>query len=103
MVYEFDTMQGVMGYYLAKHEGLHSDIAAAMREQYLPRFSGDSLPQTKTGMAVAIADKLDTLVGIFAIGKKPTGDKTPNALRRATWGILPFSFPTKPNPDIVSQ
>jgi len=88
MVYEFDTMQGVMGYYLAKHEGLHSDIAAAMREQYLPRFSGDSLPQTKTGMAVAIADKLDTLVGIFAIGQKPTGDKDPYALRRATLGIL---------------
>jgi glycyl-tRNA synthetase beta chain len=88
MVYEFDTMQGVMGYYLAKYEGLHNDIAEAMREQYLPRFSGDALPQTKTGMAVAIADKLDTLVGIFAIGQKPTGDKDPYALRRATLGIL---------------
>lgn len=88
MVYEFDTMQGVMGYYLAQYEGLHSDIAEAMREQYLPRFSGDELPQTKTGMAVAIADKLDTLVGIFAIGQKPTGDKDPYALRRATLGIL---------------
>jgi glycyl-tRNA synthetase beta chain len=59
-----------------------------MREQYLPRFSGDVLPQTKTGMAVAIADKLDTLVGIFGIGQKPTGDKDPYALRRATLGIL---------------
>ena len=88
MVYEFDTMQGVMGYYLAKHEGLDNDIAEAMREQYLPRFSGDVLPQTKTGMAVAIADKLDTLVGIFGIGQKPTGDKDPYALRRATLGIL---------------
>jgi glycyl-tRNA synthetase beta chain len=88
MVYEFDTMQGVMGYYLAKHEGLDSEIAEAMREQYLPRFSGDVLPQTKTGMAIAIADKLDTLVGIFGIGQKPTGDKDPYALRRATLGIL---------------
>jgi len=88
MVYEFDTMQGVMGYYLARHEGLDNEIAEAMREQYLPRFSGDVLPQTKTGMAVAIADKLDTLVGIFGIGQKPTGDKDPYALRRATLGIL---------------
>jgi glycyl-tRNA synthetase beta chain len=88
MVYEFDTMQGVMGYYLARHEGLDNEIAEAMREQYLPRFAGDVLPQTKTGMAVAIADKLDTLVGIFGIGQKPTGDKDPYALRRATLGIL---------------
>ncbi|MEE4249499.1 MAG: glycine--tRNA ligase subunit beta [Alcanivoracaceae bacterium] len=88
MVYEFDTMQGVMGYYLAQHEGLDSEIAEAMREQYLPRFAGDVLPQTKAGMAVAIADKLDTLVGIFGIGQKPTGDKDPYALRRATLGIL---------------
>lgn len=88
MVYEFDTMQGVMGYYLAKHEGLDNEIAEAMREQYLPRFSGDALPQTRTGMAVALADKLDTLVGIFGIGQKPTGDKDPYALRRATLGVL---------------
>lgn len=88
MVYEFDTMQGVMGYYLAKHEGLDNDVAAAMREQYLPRFAGDRLPESKTGMAVALADKLDTLVGIFGIGQKPSGDKDPYALRRATLGIL---------------
>ncbi|MDF1780815.1 MAG: glycine--tRNA ligase subunit beta [Alcanivoracaceae bacterium] len=88
MVYEFDTMQGVMGYYLAKNDGLDNDVAEAMREQYLPRFSGDQLPNTKTGMAVALADKLDTLVGIFGIGQKPTGDKDPYALRRATLGIL---------------
>ena len=88
MVYEFDTMQGVMGYYLAQHEGLDGEIANAMREQYLPRFAGDALPRTKTGMAVAIADKLDTLVGIFGIGQKPSGDKDPYALRRATLGIL---------------
>ena len=88
MVYEFDTMQGTMGYYLAKHEGLDDEIAEAMREQYLPRFAGDRLPATRTGQAVAIADKLDTLVGIFGIGEKPTGDKDPFALRRATLGIL---------------
>lgn len=88
MVYEFDTMQGVMGYYLAKNEGLHTEVAEAMREQYLPRFAGDSLPQTRTGMAVAVADKLDTLVGIFGIGQKPSGDKDPYALRRATLGTL---------------
>ena len=88
MVYEFDTMQGIMGYYLAKNDGLDNEVAEAMREQYLPRFAGDALPQTKTGMAVAIADKLDTLVGIFGIGQKPTGDKDPYALRRATLGIL---------------
>ncbi|MCC1496180.1 glycine--tRNA ligase subunit beta [Alcanivorax sp. 1008] len=88
MVYEFDTMQGIMGYYLALNDGLNAEVAEAMREQYLPRFSGDVLPQTRTGMAVAIADKLDTLVGIFGIGQKPTGDKDPYALRRATLGIL---------------
>ncbi|MDF1822580.1 MAG: glycine--tRNA ligase subunit beta [Alcanivoracaceae bacterium] len=88
MVYEFDTMQGTMGYYLARNEGLDNEIAEAMREQYLPRFSGDQLPATRTGQAVALADKLDTLVGIFGIGQKPTGDKDPFALRRATLGIL---------------
>jgi len=102
MVYEFDTMQGVMGYYLAQHEGLDNEIAEAMREQYLPRFSGDVLPQTKTGMAVAIADKLDTLVGIFSIGQKPTGDKDPYALRRATLGILRIIIGNKLNLDMAS-
>lgn len=102
MVYEFDTMQGVMGYYLAKHEGLDNEVAEAMREQYLPRFSGDVLPQTKTGMAVAIADKLDTLVGIFGIGQKPTGDKDPYALRRATLGILRIIIGNKLDLDMKS-
>ncbi len=102
MVYEFDTMQGVMGYYLARHEGLDNEIAEAMREQYLPRFSGDVLPQTKTGIAVAIADKLDTLVGIFGIGQKPTGDKDPYALRRATLGILRIIIGNKLDLDMKS-
>lgn len=88
MVNEFDTMQGTMGYYLAKHEGLEDDVALALKEHYYPRFSGDDLPSNRTGQAVAIADKLDTLVGIFGIGQIPTGDRDPYALRRATLGIL---------------
>lgn len=88
MVDEFDTMQGVMGYYLAKHEGKPEEVAQAMKEHYLPRFSGDQLPSSKTGQALALADKLDTLVGIFGIGQIPTGDSDPYALRRATLGIL---------------
>ena len=100
MVYEFDTMQGVMGYYLAQHDGLHNEIAEAMREQYLPRFSGDRVPKTKTGMALAIADKLDTLVGIFSIGQRPTGDKDPYGLRRATLGILRIIIENKLDVDL---
>ena len=88
MVYEFDTMQGTMGYYLAQGEGLDSEVANAMREQYLPRFAGDTLPTTRTGQAVAIADKLDSLVGIFGIGQAPTGSKDPFALRRASLAVL---------------
>ena len=88
MVGEFDTMQGIMGYYLARHEGQPEEVAQALREQYLPRFAGDALPETRTGMAVSLADKIDTLVGIFGIGQKPSGTKDPYALRRATLGIL---------------
>ena len=88
MVYEFDTMQGIMGYYLAQREGQPEEVANALYEQYLPRFAGDRLPQSKTGMAVSLADKIDTLVGIFGIGQKPSGTKDPYALRRATLGVL---------------
>ena len=88
MVYEFDTMQGIMGYYLAQREEQPEEVAKALYEQYLPRFAGDTLPQSKTGMAVSLADKIDTLVGIFGIGQKPSGTKDPYALRRATLGIL---------------
>ncbi len=88
MVGEFDTMQGIMGYYLARHEGQPEELAQALREQYLPRFAGDALPETRTGMAVSLADKIDTLVGIFGIGQKPSGTRDPYALRRATLGIL---------------
>ena len=88
MVGEFDTMQGIMGFYLAQREGQPEEVAKALYEQYLPRFAGDSLPQSKTGMAVSLADKIDTLVGIFGIGQKPSGTKDPYALRRATLGVL---------------
>jgi glycyl-tRNA synthetase beta chain len=88
MVYEFPDMQGVMGRYQAARDGEQDELAAAMDEFYMPRFSGDRLPQTQTGIAVSLADKLDTLVGIFGIGQKPTGDKDPFALRRAALGAL---------------
>lgn len=88
MVGEFDSMQGTMGYYLARNQGLDDEVAEALHEQYRPRFSGDAVPKTKTGQALSIADKLDTLVGIFGIGQKPSGDKDPYGLRRATLGIL---------------
>src|SRR5699024_5289549 len=88
MVAEFDTMQGIMGYYLADREGLPAEVAQALYEQYLPRFAGDELPRSKTGMAVSLADRIDTLAGIFGIGQKPSGTKDPYALRRATVGVL---------------
>lgn len=102
MVYEFDTMQGIMGYYLARHEGQPEELAQALNEQYLPRFAGDALPASRTGQAVALADKLDTLVGIFGIGQKPTGDKDPYALRRATLGILRIIIEQQLPLDIVA-
>ncbi len=88
MVYEFTDLQGVMGRYYAKLDGEHDDVAAALDEQYMPRFSGDELPLSITGQILSISDKLDTLLGIFAIGQKPTGEKDPFALRRATLGVL---------------
>ncbi len=88
MVFEFPELQGVMGRYYAQHDGEPEEVAQAIDEQYRPRFAGDALPQTATGQALAIADRLDTLVGIFAIGQPPTGDKDPFALRRAALGVL---------------
>jgi glycyl-tRNA synthetase beta chain len=81
-------MQGVAGYYYALNDGEPEDVALALNEQYMPRGAGAELPQTLTGAAVAIADKLDTLVGIFGIGMLPTGSKDPYALRRAALGVL---------------
>ena len=87
-VFEFPEMQGVMGRYLATRDGEDGEVATAMEEFYLPRFAGDKLPATPTGIAIALAERVDTLVGIFAIGQKPTGDKDPFGLRRAAIGIL---------------
>jgi glycyl-tRNA synthetase beta chain len=88
MVGEFPELQGIMGAYYAQADGEHPDVAAAVREHYQPRGAGDALPSTSTGAAVALADKLDTLAGIFAIGQKPSGTKDPFALRRAAIGVL---------------
>ncbi|HEY4541306.1 MAG TPA: glycine--tRNA ligase subunit beta [Noviherbaspirillum sp.] len=88
MVGEFPELQGIMGTYYARHDGEHEDVAQAASEHYQPRFAGDALPATETGTAVALADKLETLVGIWGIGLQPTGDKDPFALRRHALGIL---------------
>lgn len=88
LVGEFPELQGIAGTYYARLEGQPDEVANAIAEQYLPRFAGDKLPQTKTGTALALADRLDTLVGIFGIGQAPTGNKDPFSLRRAAIGIL---------------
>ncbi|GAA6151413.1 glycine--tRNA ligase subunit beta [Pseudoteredinibacter isoporae] len=88
MVGEFDKMQGVAGYYYAKHAGEDEEVALALQEQYLPKFAGDKLPSSTTGTIIALADRLDTLSGIFGIGQKPTGSKDPFALRRASVAVL---------------
>src|SRR5471030_1167515 len=87
MVGEFPELQGIMGAYYARNDGEHADVALAMSEHYQPRFAGDALPTTATGTAVALADKLETLVGIWAIGLAPTGDRDPFALRRHALGV----------------
>ena len=87
-VYEFTELQGLIGYHLARHDGEADEVAVAIKEQYLPKFAGDELPQTKSGIAIALADRLDTLVGLFAINQPPTGSKDPFALRRAALGVL---------------
>jgi glycyl-tRNA synthetase beta chain len=88
MVGEFPELQGIMGAYYARHDGEHEEVAKAASEHYQPRFAGDALPSTQTGTAVALADKLETLVGIWGIGLQPTGDKDPFALRRHALGVL---------------
>jgi len=88
MVFEFPDLQGIMGRYYALHDGEDEAVAIALDEHYQPRFSGDALPQSPTGQVLALADRLDTLAGIFAIGQAPTGDKDPFALRRAAIGVL---------------
>jgi len=92
MVGEFPELQGLMGRYYAQLDGEHAEVCEALREQYLPRFAGDELPATRTGMALAIADKLDTIAGIYATGQKPTGTRDPFGLRRAALGLLRTSI-----------
>jgi len=88
MVGEFPELQGIMGRYYAQHDGLSDDIAFAIEDHYKPRFAGDELPRNDVGVCVALADKLETLVGLFGIGQIPTGDKDPFALRRHALGML---------------
>ena len=88
MVGEFPELQGVMGGYYARHDGLSEDIAFAIEDHYKPRFAGDELPRGQVGTVVALADKLETLVGMFGIGNLPTGDKDPFALRRHALGVI---------------
>ncbi len=88
MVGEFPKLQGIAGRYYAEIDGEDPEVAAALDEQYMPRHAGDALPVTSTGKVLALADKIDTLVGIFGIGQKPTGAKDPFALRRAALGVL---------------
>lgn len=88
MVGEFPELQGIMGRYYALHDGLSADIADAIEDHYKPRFAGDSLPRGNVGTVVALADKLETLVGLFGIGQIPTGDKDPFALRRHALGVI---------------
>jgi glycyl-tRNA synthetase beta chain len=88
MVGEFPELQGVMGGYYARHDGEPDAVAFAIEDHYRPRFAGDSLPRHDVGVAVALADKLETLVGLFGVGEKPTGDRDPYALRRHALGVI---------------
>jgi glycyl-tRNA synthetase beta chain len=87
MVGEFPELQGIMGRYYAQHDGISDDVAYAIEDHYKPRFAGDELPRNSVGICVALADKLETLVGMFGIGQIPTGDKDPFALRRHALGV----------------
>ena len=102
MVGEFPSLQGVMGRYYASHDGEPEELCTAMDEQYKPRFAGDSLPQSKLGQIISVSDKLDSIVGIFAIDQAPTGDKDPFALRRAALGVLRIVIENRLDTDIVS-
>ncbi len=88
MVGEFPELQGIMGGYYARHDGLSNEVAEAIEDHYKPRFAGDDLPRNNVGLVVALADKLETLVGMFGIGNVPTGDKDPFALRRHALGVI---------------
>ncbi|WMS86053.1 glycine--tRNA ligase subunit beta [Pleionea litopenaei] len=100
MVYEFPELQGIMGSYYAKNDGENEQVCKAMNEIYQPRFAGDQLPSSATGSALSIADRLDTLVGIFGIGQPPTGAKDPFALRRSAVGLIRILTEKKINLDL---
>ncbi|MEH8029147.1 glycine--tRNA ligase subunit beta [Gallibacterium anatis] len=101
MVFEFTDTQGVMGMHYARHDGEDEEVAVALNEQYMPRFAGDELPRSLVACSVALADKFDTLVGIFGIGQHPKGDKDPFALRRAALGVLRIIVEKKLPLDLV--
>ena len=101
MVGEFPELQGTMGRYYAEAEGLPGDVAVAIEEHYRPRFAGDALPSTKIGQALSLADKIDTLTGIFAIEQRPTGAKDPFGLRRAALGILRILLESRLDLDLL--
>ena len=101
MVNEFSDLQGIMGKYYAQHDQEEEEVAQALEEQYWPRFAGDKLPETITGCALAIADRLDTIVGIFGIGQTPSGDKDPFGLRRASLGVLRIIIEKQLDLDLV--
>src|SRR5262249_9357979 len=88
MVGEFPELQGIMGRYYALHDGEPASVADAIEAHYRPRFAGDRLPEGNVACAVALADKLDTLAGLFSIGEQPTGEKDPFGLRRAALGVI---------------
>ena len=100
MVGEFPELQGIMGGYYARHDGLSSEVAEAIEDHYKPRFAGDELPRNNVGLVVALADKLETLVGMFGIGNVPTGDKDPFALRRHALGVIRMLLERLPEQDI---
>ncbi|MGJ8688704.1 MAG: glycine--tRNA ligase subunit beta [Gammaproteobacteria bacterium] len=101
LVSEFPELQGLAGYHYALNDKEPEEIAIALNEQYMPRFSGDQLPATNTGAVLAISDKLDTIVGLFAIGQPPTGSKDPFALRRAALGVLRIIVEKKLDLDLL--
>jgi len=103
MVQEFPELQGIMGRYCAQHDRETLEVAQALEEQYLPRFAGDRLPATATGRTLALADRLDTLLGIFAIGQPPTGTKDPFALRRAALGVVRILIEGELNLDLIEM
>jgi len=103
MVYEFPELQGIMGRYYARHDQEPGDIAQALDEFYMPRFAGDELPSSNTGQALALAERIDTLVGIFGIGQPPSGSKDPFALRRAALGVLRIMIECRLDVDIQAM